>query len=332
MRFEHIEFLWFLAVLPLLIGLFLGYLQWRKRGLSSLGVYTTLKPLINGYIPKRVATKFILLLASLVCFIIALANPQKKDETVTIQRKGIDLVYAVDISKSMLATDIAPNRLERAKQTIKRSLDIMRDNRVGLVVFAGRAYLQVPITVDYNALKMYVDNLHPDMISQQGTVLSDALELANNCFSENEEKYKAIVLISDGEDHDNSAISTAEKIAKDGTVVYTIGVGDPNGSVLIDPQTGAAKKDQNDQVVVSKLNEATLKDIAAATKGGYLLLNNINTGAEKILAFTENMEQNDLGSEEIKAYKSYFQYFLSLGLLCMIIGMLLPSAYKNRVL
>lgn len=300
--------------------------------MAKLGNAAILTPLINGYIEGRQITKFILLVTGLFLTILAVANPQQKDASVTISRKGIDIMYALDVSKSMLATDIAPTRLDRAKQLIKKSLDKMRDNRVGLVVFAGNAYLQVPLTVDYNALKMYLDNVHPDMIPQQGTVLKEALELSEESFSRKEQKFKTIFVISDGEDHDEEAVAFAENIQKTGTIINTIGVGSANGTVLIDSKTNEQKLDNEGNPVISKLNETVLKEIAKATKGSYFLLNNINTGSDNIIGIVNGMEKTDLGNEELTAYKSYFHYLILLAIIAIVLGLLLPSAYKNKVL
>lgn len=332
MRFERPEFLLLLLLLPICISIFGLYLKWRQNSIKKLGHQATLNPLINGYIKGRQNTKFYLIMAGLFLAILGLANPQQKDASISIERKGIDMIYALDVSKSMLATDIAPNRLERAKQMIKKSLDKMRDNRVGLVVFAGNAYLQVPLTVDYNAMKMYLDNVRPDMIPQQGTVLKEALELSEESFSTKEQKYKTIFIISDGEDHDKEAVSLAEKIKETGTIINTIGVGSPDGTVLIDPETQQPKLDQEGKPIVTKLNETVLKDIAKATQGSYFLLNNINAGADNIVGIVNNMEKTDLGSEELIAYRSYFQLCLAAAILCIVISLLLPSAYKNKVL
>lgn len=332
MRFERPEFLILLLLIPISIALFFIYLKWRARSIKKLGDAATLNPLMNGYIPKRQATKFIFMQVGLLFAIIGLANPQQTDATVSIKREGIDIIFALDVSNSMLANDVAPSRLERAKQAIKKSLDKMRDNRVGLVVFAGNAYLQVPLTVDYNAMKMFLDNVSPNMVGQQGTVLSDAIELSEASFSRKENKYKSIILISDGEDHDKAAVDLAKSIVEKGTIINTIGVGSPQGSLLINPTTGEPRTDEKGEKVISKLNEQVLKDIAQATKGSYFLLNNINTGADNIIAITNKMEKTNLGDEELKAYKSYFQYFLAIAIICIIISLLLPTAYKNSVL
>lgn len=332
MRFEQPEYLWLLLFIPLGILIYLGYLRWREKSLEKLGNIQTLRPLINGFITGRQTTRFVLLMSAIVLGVVGLANPQKTDASVVIKREGIDLFFVLDVSKSMLATDIVPTRLERAKQTIKRTLDKMRDNRVGLVLFAGNAYLQVPLTVDYNAMKMFLDNASPDVVPQQGTVLSDALELTNNSFSRKENKYKAIVLISDGEDHDENAERIAKDIYETGTIIYTIGVGNPEGIVLTDPATGQPKMDQEHKPVVTKLNEKILQDIASHTRGSYFHLNNINEGADNIVAAVNKMEKADLGKDALMAYKSYFQWFIGLSLLCLLAAMLLPGAYKNKAL
>jgi Ca-activated chloride channel family protein len=332
MRFEQPIFLWLLLLIPFLIVLFIVYIKWRDAALKHLGSKAIIAPLMNGFIPKRIYTKFVFLLCSILFLIITLANPQQENASINIKRKGIDVMYVLDLSKSMLATDIAPTRLDRAKQTIKKTLDIMSGNRVGLVIFAGSAYLQVPLTTDYNALKMYLDNLNPDLIPQQGTILSEALELAEKSFASPEKKYKAIVLISDGEDHENEAIKSAIEVAKNGTVIYTVGVGNPKGAVLIDSKTNEPKVDANGNPVVTKLNEKILIELSKATNGTYFLLNNINSGAEKLLASFDNMEKMDLGSQNVKTYRSFFQYSLILSIICLLLVMFLPIAYNNKSL
>ena len=184
-----------------------------------------------------------------------------------VQRKGVDVMLVLDVSKSMLARDIKPSRLERAKQFLLRLVDQLPNDRIGLVLFAGRAYLQMPLTTDHGAAHMYIQEASPDAVPTQGTVIADALRMANAAFNSKERKYKSIVLVSDGEDHDPDAAKVAKQLAQDGVLINTVGIGSPEGSPIEDPVTGELKKDQEGHTVISKLNEAELQQLATATNG-----------------------------------------------------------------
>lgn len=325
-RFQHIEYLWLLAIIPLLVILYIGYLRWRKNAMNKLGDPKLIKGLVWGRIPGRSTTKFAITVVALLFATIGLANLQKGAQTEKAERKGIDVIYALDVSKSMLAKDIQPDRLSRAKQMINRMMDKMTNDRVGLVVFAGNAYLQVPLTIDYSATKMLLETVRPQMIPTQGTVLGEAIKLANESYSKKEKKYKALILISDGEDHDETALAEAKKAAGEGVVIYTIGVGSPEGSTIIDPETGVQKLDDNGQPVVTKLNEDELKGIANEGNGTYLYLNNANTVADAIINSIDKIEAKSYGTVQFTDYNSYFQYFIGVALILLIIVWLLPAA------
>lgn len=326
LRFQHISYLFALGLIPILVVLFIWMVNWRKDKLRRLGDERLIKSQLVGFIPGRATLKFLLATLALACVIVGAANLQMSTGRDEVQRKGIDVVIALDVSKSMLAKDIQPDRLTRAKQLVQRMMDKMKNNRVALVVFAGRAYLQVPLTVDYGAMKMMLQNVTPDAVPTQGTVISDAIELAKNSFSEKERKYKALVLISDGEDHDDHAVEKVKEALETGVVIHTIGIGSPQGTTLYDPETRAVKLDDQGNPVISKLNEQELKTIAAEGKGTYTLLRNTDDAADRLVDEINGMEQKNLGASMFTEYDSYFQWFLGLAVLLLAIDWMLPGS------
>lgn len=329
LRFQHISYLFTLGALPVLIVIFLWMLYWRRSKLKKLGEERLVNAQMLGFIPGRNTLRFILLCIAFSCIVIGWANLQTSDKTEKVQRKGVDVVIALDVSKSMLARDIQPDRLTRAKQLITRMIDKMQNDRVALVVFAGRAYLQVPLTVDYTAMKMMLQNVSPDMAPTQGTVIGDAIDMSLQSFSQKERKYKSLIIISDGEDHDEHALEKAREAADQGVIVHTVGIGSPQGTTLYDPDTKAVKLDENGNAVISKLNEDELRSIAAAGHGTYSLLNNTDAVADKLMDELSGMEQKSLGAVIFTDYTSYFQYFLLVGFAILIIEWLLPAAGKK---
>ncbi len=327
--FEHLNYLFALGILPLLVFLFIGMVYWRKKKLQKIGTEKLVNEQILGFIPGRNTLKFILLVIALFMIIGGWANLHKPldDKGENVQRKGIDVIIALDVSKSMLATDVQPDRLTRAKQLIMRMTDKMKNHRVALILFAGKSYLKMPLSVDYNRIKMLLENVSPASVPTQGTVLAEAIEMATNSFAQNERKYKSLILITDGEDHDENAIEKTRAAAEQGVVVHTVGVGSPQGITLFDPDTRAVKLDENGNPVISKLNEDELKLIASAGHGSYSLLQNTDDVASKIMGELDGMEQKSLGSEIFSDanYTSYFQYFLFTGFLLLLIEWLIPG-------
>jgi len=328
-RFEQPLYLWLLCLIPIGIFAYLLYCKQQKAMRAKIGQHKTIAPLLRTSTNGRQHLKIVFFFAALFFGIVGLANLQQKDALQNVERKGIDIIFTLDVSRSMLATDMEPTRLMRAKQFIKSCMNEMSNNRIGLVVFAGKAYRQVPLTVDFNAAKLILDNAHPDMIPSQGTVLADAIELANESFSTKDMKYKAIVLISDGEDHDENAVEAAKEVHKTGTIVYTVGIGSPNGTVIKDPKTNTAKLDENGQEIITKLNETTLKTIAKDTYGEYFLLNNINSTADKLITALDGMEKNNLGASAFTSYKSYFIYCFAAASLLLLVSLFIPLYQKN---
>ena len=325
-RFQHISNLYILGLLPLLVLLFIGLVIWRKNKIKKLGEQRLVSEQLLGFIPGRPALKFILLAVSFIAAVFGWANLQKGSGTENVQRKGVDVIIALDVSKSMLAKDIQPDRLTRAKQLILSMLDKMENDRVGLVVFAGRAYLQVPLTIDYSAMKMMLQNVKPDLVPTQGTVISEAVDLAIESFSQKEKKYKSLIIISDGEDHDENAVAKVKEAADAGILVHTVGIGSPEGTTLFDPETKSVKLDPNGNPVVSKLNEDELRSIASAGRGTYRLLRNTDDVATKLASEIDGMEQKSLGAVVFSSYTSYFQYFLAVAFIALLLEWLLPNS------
>ena len=205
-------------------------------------------------------------------------------------------------------------------------MDKMQNDRIGLIIFAGRAYLQVPLTIDYGAMKMMLQTINPNVVPMQGTVIGDAIDLSLQSFSQKEKKYKSLVVISDGEDHDDKALAKAKEAAESGIIVHTVGIGSPQGSTIYDPSTNAVKLDENGNPVVSKLNESELRKIATAGRGTYTILRNTDDVASKLVNEINGMEQKSLGAVVFTDYKNYFQYFLIAGFILLIIEWILPGA------
>lgn len=330
MRFQHISHLLALGIIPILILLFVSMIYWRKKKLKSLGDERLINTQLLGFIPGRSTLRFVLLATALLVMVVGWANLQMGAKTEKVQRKGVDVIVALDVSKSMLARDIQPDRLTRAKQLVQSMIDKMGNDRVGLVVFAGRSYLQVPLTIDYSAMKMMLENVNPDLVPTQGTVISDAVDLAMKSFSQKEKKYKSLVIISDGEDHDENAVEKVRAAAESGVIVHTVGIGSPQGTTIFDPETQALKLDDEGNPVISRLNQDALRDIAAAGRGSYTLLRNTNSVADKLVREIDGMEQKSLGAVVFTDFSSYFQYFLGLGLILLVVEWLLPGKKKNN--
>ncbi|GAA4317546.1 VWA domain-containing protein [Compostibacter hankyongensis] len=328
-RFQHSFYLYGLLLLIVLLLVFVVAGYRRRRSLRMLGDLSLVQQLLGGYSRRRYVLKFAFLFLAFLFLVVGAANLQIGNRMEKITRKGVDVMIALDVSKSMLAQDIQPSRLDRAKQLISRLLDKMSNDRVGLVVFAGNAYLQMPLTVDYSAAKMYLGSVTPDMIPTQGTALDKAISLCQESFNQKERKHKAIILISDGEDWDNNANTTAKKAYEDGVVINTVGIGSAQGAPIRDPETGAYKKDAQGNVVVTKLNETELRAIAAAARGVYARLDNTDQVADVLAGKLSSMEKKTYGENLYTDYASYFQYFLGIGLVLLLLEFFIPDGIRK---
>jgi Ca-activated chloride channel homolog len=324
-RFEHISFLFGLALLPLLIAVFVMLLQWKKKTRKKIGDPLLVNQLLKNYSRVKFGLKFILALLALAAIITGAANLQKPGSSDNINRKGVDVMIALDVSNSMLAEDVKPNRLEKAKQLVNKLMDKMPNDRIGLVLFAGKAYMQMPLTNDHAAAKMYVQSAGPEVVPTQGTIISEALRVATAGFNSKERKYKTIVLISDGEDHDPEAIKLAQSLSQMGVMINTVGIGSPSGIHLIDPSTRETRKDAQGNSIITRLNEAELQQLAKDTKGVYTQLQDPNDAVKIITEQLSTVEKTVSGDKSLVAYDSYFMWFLAVGLLFILIEFFIPE-------
>ena len=329
-KFQYNEYLFALAAIPVLALLYLFALRWKKKTIKKIGDERLVKEMIKNYSPRRFAIKFILIITAFAAGVFALANLRSPHGSEKISRNGIDVMIALDVSKSMLAQDIKPSRLERAKQAIGKLIDKLGNDRIGIVVFAGKAYLQMPLTGDHGAAKMYLSSATPDIVPTQGTVIGDALKMCYSAFNTKEKKYKSVILISDGEDHDEEAAKVASQMANEGVIINTIGIGSPDGTTITDPTTNESKRDNEGNVVITKLNEAELKTIAEKGNGIYQLYSNTDDIVAKLDAQLSNMDQRTVTEDALVNYESFFQYFLLLSLLLLVIDMVISERVNTE--
>ncbi|MBL0145666.1 MAG: VWA domain-containing protein [Chitinophagaceae bacterium] len=316
--FQQIQYLFILVAIPFFIVLFFYILNWKKKTVKKIGDERLVKQLIKSYSPKKFAIKFILIITAFALSVLALANLRSANGSQKINRNGIDVMLALDVSKSMLAQDVQPARLDRAKQVLYKLIDKLGNDRVGIVIFAGRAYLQMPLTGDHGAAKMYLATANTDAVPTQGTVIGDALKMCYSSFNTKEKKYKSVVLISDGEDHDEEAVKIAKQMAKEGVVINTVGIGSAEGATIIDAITNEVKKDKDGNEVISKLNETTLKQVAENSNGVYQLFNSTDETVAVLNKQLNSMDQRTVTEDSLVNYKTYFQWFLLAALFLLI--------------
>ena len=332
-RFENELYLWFLLVLPILALIFVSFVYWRKKAVARFGDTGLVQQLIPEFSSGKLWTKFILYLVAMGLVIIGLANPQVGTKLERVERKGVDVIIAVDVSRSMLAEDLTPNRIEVAKRIVAKLIDQLGNDRVGIIVFAGNAYLQVPLTVDYSAAKLLLRTLNTDMVPAQGTALGEAIELASEHFDPEATKFKAMILITDGENHESGAIDAAEKAAEEGVIIHTMGIGSEEGGTIpvfnSRGQRTGVKKDNKNQIVNSKLEESALKEISKVTDGRYFRVKGSQGEVNQILGELQNMEKKDFEDRVFTDYEDQFQYFLFPALLLLLIDFFL-SERRNR--
>ena len=327
-RFQYIEFLFTLAAIPFMALFYFLLIRWKKKAMKKIGDPPLVKQLIQGFSSNLFAVKFVLILLGFSLCAFAVADLVKPEGTQKINRKGIDVMIALDVSKSMLAQDIKPNRLERAKQLVSKIIDKLSDDKVGIVVFAGRAYLQMPLTTDHSAAKMYLSSASTDNVPTQGTVISQALKMSYAAFNTKEKKYRAIILISDGEDHDEDAIKVTKQLADEGVMVNTVGIGSAQGAPIMDNETNEYKKDENGNTVITKLNEEELKTIAQNGNGLYQLFSSSDEVADNLHKKLMTIGQTTLTGSSFGVYKNYFWYFLLAAFIILLIENFLPERIK----
>jgi Ca-activated chloride channel family protein len=293
-----------------------------------MGDKRLVKELTVNFSSRLFNFKFVLLLLALAAGAAAAMNLRKAGATDGVNRKGIDVVIALDVSNSMLAADLQPNRMERAKQFINKLVNAMPDDRIGLVLFAGKAYLQMPLTTDHNAAQLFVASAGPGMIQQQGTTISDALKMSANAFNTAERRFKSVVLISDGETHEPEAIKTAKDLAEQGMMINTVGIGSPEGAYIPDPATGENKKDGTGNPVISRLNEDELKSIAENTNGTYIRLQGSDEAVDAVKKQLSQIESKAFGDVSLMNFKTYYWWFAGAMLILLLTEFFIPERKK----
>jgi Ca-activated chloride channel homolog len=331
-RFEHIEYLYLLLLIPFFSGLFILYHMWKARAVRKFGDQEVIRQLMPLTSSKKSLLKFFILMLAFAALIFGMANPQVGSKMEKVQRKGADLMIALDVSNSMLAQDIRPDRITRAVQGITKLIDRLEGDRVGIVVFAGKAYVQLPITTDYAAAKLFLSTISTKMVPSQGTAIGDAIDLSVKSFKQ-DDRSKAIIIITDGENHEGDAVAAARTAAEAGIKLFTIGMGSPDGTPIplydqFDRQTGY-KTDRNGQIIVSKLDETTLQQIASAGNGIYVRASTGQDGLGKILDEINSLEKQEIETKMFSEYDSRFQYFLAIAIILLILELLIPER-KSR--
>lgn len=321
--------LYLLLLIPVMVGLYIVAMRARERRIRKFGDPATVSQLIPDASPRRVRNKFILFLIAITFIILGLARPQTGSKLKEQERTGVEMMLVVDVSNSMLAEDFKPSRLERTKMAINRLMNEIEQDKVGLIVFAGDAYVQLPITADYTTARSFVSRLAPNMVSKQGTAMGAAIELAANSYSSESEGSRVMIIISDGENHDDDPLAMAQVAAERGITIYTIGIGTPEGSpILID---GDYIKDENGEMVVSKLDEAVLREVALVTGGSYIRATNQSIGLTEIVEKINETKKTQFVATVFDEYDEYFQYLLGIGLLLLLVEMLILNR-KNHIL
>ncbi len=325
LSFQHIEYLLGLVIIFPVVFLFYTVVKWKKKVKKQIGDEELVNALTEDYSPKNFSTKFIFIALATILCVIAAANLRSPAKGNTGNLTGVDVMVALDVSNSMLAQDIKPNRLERAKQVLNKIIDKLGSNRLGLVVFAGEAYLQMPLTSDLAAAKLYVSNASPQAVPSQGTDINKALAICNSSLDTKEKKYKAVILITDGETHDEKIEDAIKLMEENGVVVHTIGIGSPEGAPIFDPAENDYKKDESGNTIISKLNEKDLQNMATKTGGQYVLFKNADDVADRIIAQLDGMEKKQIGGTGIKVYHSYYQWFLLGAFILLLLEVIIPE-------
>ncbi len=331
-RFENIEYLYALVLIPVLIIWFFMVLKYRKKALAEFGDLKLLENLMPDVSVSRYKWKFFLILLALSSLIIGIANPQIGSELQTVKRKGVEVIIALDVSNSMLAEDINPNRLTRAKRAISKLIDDLNGNNIGLIVFAGEAYVQLPVTSDYASAKMFLNTINTNIINTQGTAIGTAIELAEESFTKDNDKNKALIIITDGENHEDDAIKIAAEANKKNITISTIGLGSLKGTPIpIVDKFGRKnyRRDHNGEVIMTKLNEEMLTKIAISGGGEYLHADNSNFGLNAIVDNINNMDKQEFESKVFSDYEDRFQYFIGFAILLMLTELILLER-KNK--
>jgi len=316
-RFEHQEYLWLLlAVIPAALLYFIFYL-WKRRAIGKIGDRSLVLQLIPHFSHRKPVVKFILLTLAYSFVILGFANPQLGTRQEKVKREGIDVVIALDVSNSMMSEDVKPSRLDRSKNFISNFIDKLSDDRLGIVVFAGNPYLQMPLTVDYSAARLYLSTINTTMIPTQGTNFSGAIDLARQSFVKSDNSHKALIIITDGEDNEGGVEEKIAEATKEGIKIFTIGVGSENGAPI--PVGTDFKRDEDGNIVLSKLNTEMLQQMASAGGGKFFLLGSGRDEVDALLKELKGISTKQFEEIVFTDFDDYFQYCIAVAVVLLLI-------------
>jgi Ca-activated chloride channel homolog len=327
-RFGNIDLLWLFILIPVFIIIYKLVKIWKKKSINSFGDKNMIMQLIPEYSSIKSGLKFFLFCFAIILLIAGIANPQIGSKLEEVKREGVDIIIALDVSNSMLAEDLSPNRLERAKRAISQLIDKLHSDRIGIIVFGGQAYVQLPVTTDYAAAKLFLNTINTDIIPTQGTAIGAAIDLAMESFDFNNASGKAIIIITDGENHEDDAIASAEKANEKQVTVHTIGMGSSQGVPIPVYKNGKQtdyKKDKDGNTVVTKLNEIMLQQIAASGGGMYIRASNSNAGLNDIYSGLNKLKKAEYGTKVFTDYEDRFQYFIFPALLLLLLELIISE-------
>lgn len=330
-RFAHPEYLFLLLIVPLLVGLFIYTRIQKKRKLQLFGDPALLASLMPNVSFLRPRFKFYMQLTAVILMIVVMAQPQFGTKEEKQEKKGIEVMIALDVSNSMMAQDIQPARLDKAKMVLSKLVDGMTNDKVGLVVFAGDAYIQLPITADYVSAKMFMSSISPALVPRQGTAIGSAIDLCIKSFGEKSDVSRAIIVITDGENHEDDAVGAAKLAAENGIAVHVVGMGKPEGAPIPVDGTMSFRKDKEGNVVVSKLNEDMCKSIAAAGSGTYVRADNQNSAYRVVSKELDNLAKSKLDTRVFSDYNEQFQSFALLALILLFFDSFIFDRRNKRL-
>ena len=336
-QFDEKIWFWVLGIIPIILLIFLLLQFWKYRVQKKFADKSTFQKLSPNTSLFKSLLKVIVLSLAFAFLAIALVNPKIGTKLETVKREGVDIVFAIDVSKSMLAEDVAPNRLDKTKQLVTQIINNLASDRVGIIAYAGKAFPQLPITTDYGSAKMFLQSMNTDMLSSQGTAINEAIELAKTYYDDDQQTNRVLIIISDGEDHNKAFEKVAKEAGEEGIRIFTIGVGTPKGARIPEKQNGVLlnyKKDMNGETVITRLEEENLKIIASQANGQYINGNNTSVVVKEIQEILNKMDKTEFEAKQFADFESQFQWFLGAAILLLFIDIFLlerKTAWLKRL-
>ncbi|MGI4749249.1 MAG: VWA domain-containing protein [Janthinobacterium lividum] len=334
LRFANAYLLWALLLVPLLVILFIVIRRWKKKALAAFGDKAVISRIMPDVSHSRPTLKFVLFIVGYTLLIIGLAGPQVGTHIDEVKRKGADLMILLDVSNSMLSQDFAPNRLENAKSALAQLINNLHDDRIGIIVFAGEAYVQMPVTTDYSAAKLFLNTINTGIVPVQGTAIGAAIDMGMKSFDFKDGTSKAMILMTDGENHEDDAVVTAKNAHEKGVAIHVIGFGSPQGApipIYDNGKQAGFHLDSAGHTVISKLNEDMCKEIAVAGNGVYIRATNANSGLGIVMDQVHKMQQKTYNAKSFKDYEDRFQFFLVIALLLLVIEFFISNRKSLRL-